>query len=315
MELQTAQQLVTAALNLGAALAVGCCLSGAWLASAGSPWALRCRRRLPGYALAGLAAAGAADLALLWLQAAAMAEVPVLEARAAVLATLSGTHFGTAWLTGIAALGVAAAALALPRRLAPAAALAALAVFLYSRSMLGHAASDGDISVRIALDWLHLVLVSVWVGEVFVAGLFTLRGAAGGAPGQRAEQAAYIEALSTSATVALGGILASGLYNAWHGLGSLDNAVGNPYAGALLVKLLLVGCAALLGGVNRMIVMPALLGALRRNGAAAERRGRRFTLVLQLEAALLAAALCAAAVLSSTPPPAGSQPQIEMTGA
>ena len=303
MELQSAQQLVTVALNLGTSLAVGCCLSAAWMAGAGSPWARQCRPRLLRCALLALAAAGVADLAVLWLQAAAMAEVPVLAARTAVAATLTGTHFGNAWMAGIAALALAAGAVALRRHAATLVALVALAMFLYSRSMLSHAAADGDFSVRLAIDWLHLVLISVWVGEVFVAGLFTLRAAAGGPPTQRAEQARYIEALSTSATVALGGIVISGLYNTWHGLGSLAYAFGNPYASALLVKLLLVGFAALLGGINRMIVMPALLGALRRNGTAAERAGRRFTLVLQVEAAVLAAALVAAAVLSSTPPP------------
>jgi copper resistance protein D len=303
MEIQSAQQLATVALNLGTALAVGCCLSAAWMAGAGSPWALRCRPQLLRCALAALAVAGVADLAILWLQAAAMAEVPVLQARSAVAATLTGTHFGNAWMAGFAALAVAAAAAALRQRAAAIVALVALALFLYSRSMLSHAAADGDASLRLAIDWLHLVLVSVWVGEVFVAGLFTLHGTAGGPPTQRAEQARYIEALSTSATVALGGIVLSGLYNTWHGLGSVSNAFGNPYATALLVKLLLVGFAALLGGVNRMIVMPALLGALRRNGTAAERTGRRFTVVLQVEAALLAAALVAAAVLSSTAPP------------
>lgn len=306
MELGAVQQLATVALNLGTALAVGCCLSAAWMHGAGSPWALRCIGRLHGWALAALGAAGLADLAVLWLQAAAMAEVPLSSAGPAVLATLSGTHFGNCWKLGIAALALAAVAAAVRRRAAALAALAALAVFLYSRSMLSHAAADGDLSVRIGFDWLHLVLISVWVGEVFVAGLFTLRGAAGGPPTQRAEQAAYIEALSTSATVALGGIVVSGLVSTWHGLGSLDNLFGNPYAGALFVKLLLVGFAALLGGVNRMIVMPSLLGALRRNGTAAERAGRRFTLVLQVEAAVLAAALVAAAVLSSTPPPGAS---------
>ena len=303
MELQSAQQLATVALNLGASLAVGCCLSAAWLAGAGSPWALQCRPRLLRCALAALAVAGVADVAVLWLQAAAMAEVPVLQARAAVAATLASTHFGSAWLGGLAALAVAACAAAFRRRAAPFVALAALALFLYSRSMLSHAAADGDLSLRLAIDWLHLVLISVWVGEVFVAGLFTLRDAAGGPPIQRAEQARYIESLSNSATVALGGIVLSGLYNTWHGLGSLANAFGNPYANALLAKLLLVGFAALLGGVNRMVVMPALLGSLRRNRIAAERIGRRFTLVLQLEAAVLAAALVAAAVLSSTSPP------------
>lgn len=303
MEPQTAHNLATAALNMSIALVAGCCLSAAWLGGAASPWAVHCRQRLHAHALMALAAAGVADLAVLWLQAAAMAELPLLEAAPAVYAALASTHFGAAWMSGVAALAGAACAIALRRRQALYAALVALGIFLYSRSMLSHAAADGDISWRLAFDWLHLVLISVWVGEVFVAGLFTLRGPTRATPAQRAEQAGYVEALSTSATVALAGIVVSGLYSTWQGLGSLDNAIGNPYANVLLVKLALVACAALLGGFNRLLVMPSLLDALRGSGVLVEYSGRRFALVLQVEAAVLAAVLVAAAVLSSTSPP------------
>ena len=303
MELQTAHNLATAALNLGVALAAGCCLSAAWLGGAGSPWAVHCRARLHGLALMALAAAAVADLAVLWLQAAAMAELPLLQAGPALYAALTATHYGSAWMAGMGALAFAAGATALRRRPALYAALVALAVFLYSRSLLSHAAADGDISWRVAFEWLHQVLAVVWVGEVFVAGLFTLRGPTRATPLQRGEQARYVEALSTSATVALAGIVVSGLYSTWQGLGSLDNVLGNPYSNVLLVKLVLVACAALLGGFNRLLVMPSLLGALRGSGALVEHSGRRFALVLQVEAAVLAAVLAAAAVLSSTSPP------------
>jgi putative copper resistance protein D len=135
---------------------------------------------------------------------------------------------------------------------------------------------------------------------VLVAGAGTLRRTASGRAG-RLEQARYVEALSHSATLALAGIAASGLYAAWRALGSLDNLTGNPYAGVLLVKLSLVAGAALLGGANRFLVMPGLLAGLRGNGA--EPAAHRFALVLQVEALVLVAVLVAAAVLSSTSPP------------
>ncbi len=303
MELQTIEHAATVALNLGVALAVGCALSAVWLRSAASPWAVVSGQRLRRLARQSLALALLADGAMLWLQAAMMAELPLLQAGPAVVTVLTASHYGAVWLGGALVLACAAGATAWRHPQAAPAALVALALFLLSRSMLSHAAGGGDLSLRIGVDWLHLVLISVWVGEVLVAGLFTLRAATGATPAQRSEQARYVEALSHCATVALAGIVISGLYNAWHGLGSWDNATGNPYATILLLKLLLVGCAALLGGVNRLFVMPSLLRALRGGASGDAPAARRFVLVLQVEAAVLALVLVAAAVLSATSPP------------
>lgn len=299
MELQTAQHLATVALNLGVALAVGAGMSAAWLRRAASSWAVDKLRWLRGAALAGLALALLAYIAVLWLQAAAMAEVPIAEAAPAVVATLGSTHFGAAWLGGCCALLAAAAATFFGQRAAWLG-MAALGVFLYCRSIVSHAGAEGNLSWTVAADWLHLVLISVWAGEVLVAGLGTLRRAASG-PADRRDQARYVETLSTSATVALAGIAATGLYAAWRALGSLDNLAGNPYAEVFLVKLSLVAGAALLGGFNRFVVMPGLLAGLRGDGAGAP--ARRFARVLQVEALVLVAVLVAAAVLSSTSPP------------
>lgn len=300
MELQTLQQLFTVILNLAVALAVGAGLSATWLRRAASPWATGKQGWLRGATLAALATALLADIAVLWLQSAAMAEVPVSEATPAVHSMLTGTHFGTAWMIGFGALLAASAAAVLRARAAQASGLLALGVFLYSRSIVSHAGADGDFSLLAVADWVHLVLISVWVGEVLVAALGTLRRAAQEQAG-RIEQARYVEALSDSATLALGGIVVTGLYAIWRAMGSLDNVGGNPYSDVLLVKLALVGAAALLGGANRFVVMPGLLAALR--SGAGEPGARRFARVLQVEALVLVAVLVAAAVLSSTSQP------------
>jgi putative copper resistance protein D len=300
MELQTVQQIATVVLNLAVALAVGAALSAAWLRHALSPWALGKRRWLRGAALGALSVALAADVAVLWLQAAAMAEVPLGAAAPAAYSMLAGTHYGAAWLAGFGALSVAAIAASLRARAAAWANLLALGVFLYSRSIVSHAGADGDVSLQAAADWVHLVLISVWVGEVLVAAMGTARRAAAEYAG-RLEQARYVEALSHSATLALGGIAVTGLYAVWRALGSLDNLAVNPYNATLAAKLALVAAAAALGGFNRFAVMPSLLAGLRSSGA--DPAARRFARVLQVEAVVLVAVLFAAAVLSSTSQP------------
>ncbi|MES2759110.1 MAG: CopD family protein [Pseudomonadota bacterium] len=305
-DVAVAQLAATVALNLSVAIVAGASMSTAWLRAGRSAWSAGCLGRLRLVALAAVTVAILCQIALLWLQAAAMAEVPVMAASPAVHAALTATHYGFAWTIGIGALAAIAAATALRRRpqqarTADIVALLGVAVFLYSRSIVSHAGAGGDVSWAVAADWLHLILISLWVGEVWVAGLVTLRRPADSPPAARADRDRYIQALSNTATVALAGIFVTGLASAWRGLGSLDNATGNDYAATLLIKLALVAIAALLGGINRFFVMPTLIGNA---GGGTTIAQRRFALVLQIEAVVLLAALIFAAVLSSTSPPA-----------
>lgn len=307
-ELALAQPIATALLNLALAGLVGAGIARLWLRRGVSPWARTLDLRLHGAMKMGVPAAGLAYGAVLWLEAAAMAEVPLAQAFPAVQSVLAATHYGLSWLVGAGALCVLGLTLVLPAGRGTAASvlrLFALAALLYSRSTVSHAAAGGDFSWAVAADWLHLVLVSVWVGEVLVAGLAALR-APPLDPQSRLECGAWVQALSRSATIALAGIALTGAVAAWRGLGAIGNASGNPYAATLLVKLLLVLCAAALGGLNRFVFMPALLKQLRQTGAAPQSAAGSFALVLRIEALFLAAALVAAAFLGATPPPAAS---------
>lgn len=293
----TAKLAAVVVLNLSLAVLLGASLASMWLQRASSGWASANVVRLGRVTLGAFVPAFAAYLAVLWLEAASMAEVPLTEAGAAVHSVLKATHYGFAWKVGSLALAVAVLLTigggSIMLR------LLALGVFLYSRSMVSHAGAAESPGWAIISDWLHFVLIAVWIGEVVIAGFVTLRPHA--LPDSQAS-AAYIRALSHSATVALAGIVATGAYNAWHGIGSLEQAIGNPYANTLLAKLALVFIAASLGGYNRFLVMPALLRQLD-GGASDDAASRRFILVLRIEALFLLGALVLAAVLSSTPPP------------
>jgi putative copper resistance protein D len=306
VQLHTAQQAATVVLNLGVALAAGAGLSTLWLATGTSAWAAHRRGAVWRWALAGVLAALLANAALLWFEAAAMAEVPLAQAGGAARTLLAATHYGMAWGIGMAALALGAmAAVASPRRphLAALGGLVALAVVWYSRSMVSHAASEGYLSLPLLADWAHRALISLWVGEVILAALVMLGGPAPIAAGDRRDRARYVGALSRSATFALAGIFVTGLYIAWHTLGGIGNLLGNPYGNTLLAKLVLVACAALLGAVNRFIVMPPWLARECAGQAARQALPKRFRRVLQAEGVVLLAVLMLAAVLASTSPP------------
>jgi putative copper resistance protein D len=299
-DLEPALNAATVALNLALAVAVGAGATWLSFAGAGSQWAARQARTVRRAGLAALAAALAASACVLWLKAAAMAEVPLAQAGAAVWSMLTATHLGLAWQIGIGALvfSMLALARASRARLPAVLSLAGLAVFLYTRSMVSHAAAGGDASWPMFADCLHSMMACLWVGEVGVAAFLIQP------PGAREghnDSAACIASLSRSATFALGGIVATGLFSAWHKLGGPGALVGNPYGTTLLGKLALVAAAAMLGGFNRFVVMPPLLAALRDSDAAAH--ARRFTIILRIESAVLLAILIVAAILSSTAPP------------
>lgn len=296
--------LATVTLNLALAIAVGAGISDLWLASRGSPWAAGRRNRLSLAGAAAVAAALLASGALLWLKAAAMAEVPLTDAGAAAWSMLTATHFGLAWTAGTSALALGALAIVLrrdgtDRRRWIVLNLSALAAFLYTRSTVSHASAESDFGIRILVDWFHLVLVSVWVGEVVIAGLLTLAAAPSDLADDRIDCKGYIEGISTTATYALAGIVVTGLANAWFNVGSPAALVGNAYGSALLAKLALVAIAVLLGGFNRFFVLPSLTAA----GPVAAPALRRFTTILRIEAVVLSGVLILAAILSSTPPP------------
>ncbi|NIA56171.1 hypothetical protein HAV22_21290 [Massilia sp. TW-1] len=305
-DLETAHRLVTVLLNVAVAVLTGATLACSWLAHGSSRWAEMRRRPLRGFALAGAFVALAADVAWLWFESARMAEVPLVAAGSATWTMATSTHLGLAWCVGFAGLALAAvrAFVRNERGAWPTAAtMAGLAVFWYTRSMASHAASDGDFGARLLADWVHLGLVSLWVGEVIVSGAIMLRATGDMTSADRRARAAYVTALSNSATFALAGIVVTGLYATWHNIRSFDDLIGNPYGNTLVAKLLLVAVAALLGGVNRFFVMPPWLAREAAGDSAAPALPRRFRHVVWIEAAVLLAVVAAAAWLVSTSPP------------
>jgi putative copper resistance protein D len=306
LDLQTVLRLLTFLLNLAVAVLTGASVCRLWLGRDDSGWAEARRRPVRKAALAGAVLALAADVVLLWLESAAMAEVPVSEAADATWMMLSATHLGFAWTIGMAGLAVATAGALIRSDRNPGPALlslAALAVFWYTRSIVSHAASEGDFSLPLLADWLHLGLTSLWLGEVLLAGGIMLKGTEDMTGADRLARAAWVASLSRSATFALAGIFITGLYASWRNVGGFGHLLGTPYGNTLVAKLLLVGAAAMLGGFNRFFVMPPWLARESAGEAVPEGLPQRFRHVLRIEALVLLAVVVLAAWLASTPPP------------
>ena len=286
-------------LNLSLAWMLAAVLACRWLGVDGQageqPWSLKARaaldKSMPVAALAGLLASCSA----LWAAAAAMADVPLGEAGEAFSMLLSRSTYGRIGAVGGICLLLVAALHWFGRRLAGRdwITLVLLGGFAFSRAANSHAAEHGLFSTGVLVEWLHLLLIYVWVGAVAVAGWLVLPLASG----KSCAPARYLELLSDAATFALAGIAASGVYNAWRVFGTWAQVGTGSYETTLAVKLLLVALAVAVGGYNKFIGFP---------GAAVGRTGAltRITTLLQLESVALAGAMLAAVVLAAMPPPA-----------
>ncbi|MCG2583916.1 CopD family protein [Massilia sp. TS11] len=269
--------------HLGLAL-----MAGAWLAQARAPgWADRARRAIGRTAALGWGISLAAAMAGLWSEAASMADVGFTEAGPAVQQMLSTTHYGRAWTVATLALFGALPWVLRTRPRLPA--LAALAVYAYARSLFGHAGADGDWTWQAASAAVHLLLISVWCGEVLLTGWVVLRGDTP-AP----TFASYLAAVSRSATWALAGLVLTGLANGAFVSGFAPFSLSGAYQTLLLAKLALVAAAALLGGANRFLLLPRL--------DTSPRARRLCLLILRGESLLLLATLVMASILAATPP-------------
>ena len=304
----------TVLVNLGSAGIVGAWASVIWLRQADSAWATAARRRSWTALRVSLAVTMLADGLLLWLQAADMGQVPMSDALGMLPSILTSTHVGHAWVGGAAGLSLviwAVSERASPTFTARLVVVAlAIALVVYWRAAVSHAGGFGLFSLQLLVECAHLWAISLWLGAVGIAAFAVLHRHHASTATDRIDVARWVRALSATATGALLVIVATGVFNAWRGLGSAANLVGTAYGNTLLVKVALVGVAVVLGGLNRFGAMPCLITSLQASQGSSAQPLHRFVQVLRIEAAVLFAALVAAAFVSSSPlPPATTSQQ------
>ena len=241
----------TVLLNLGSALLVGAVVS---MASRGTGRSMHGHEPNWGrWALvAGAVLALIGSALLLWWQASAMAEVALADAWPAIAPVLAGTHYGRVWCVGVVSLSVVLASGLWGRpagRTGAKTLLAGLgvAMFAASRSAVGHA-SGGEFGLYGVIDWAHLLLVSLWAGEVFMALTWVSQSLPRSDLLRGPQAARRLASLSTTATWALAGVAVTGALLSWNSLGAQPQAlISSAYGWTLSAKLGLVAVAVALG--------------------------------------------------------------------
>jgi putative copper resistance protein D len=289
-------QVVTAVLVNGAfAWLVGSWLARRWLAKADGSLVQAEGILRPLDILAatiGVIGVGAA----MWATTAVMGGVSLLEAKDLFWQMLTSTSIGRAGYISLAAISIAL----IFRTLRTTSAwrewtvLAALAVFAFIRASMGHAGENGYWTAAFAAEFVHLSAMGVWTGLVAVSGWKVISSSSLSLEASSVTK--YLESMSTAALAAVMAIFATGFFNAWHRVGSVDALFSdNLYSYALLTKLALVCIGLLLGGYNKFIGLPRAQHAA--HGV------ERVKLVLTVESFILTLVLVAAAVLTSQQPP------------
>lgn len=318
MQLLLLQSVSTALVNAGYALLVGSLAARRWLGtssqdqrqgqSLGDSGQAQGREidRMLRHAMAfGFIVATGALLMTLWQASATMADVPLLESGPDLWRMFAGTSYGRFGLASLVILAAGAAVhLGLRRRwhgpVYMVVVSCMLLAFAVCRVATGHAAENGLASIATAVELIHVLSMALWCGIVFVAAWLTLPDF--GRSGMPGRIGPYLASVSRWATVALVGVLSTGLYNAFRVLRAPADLIGTDYGWVLTAKLCLVGVAIALGGWNRLIGFPAVHAAAMVPGTARNPLSSiRF--VLRIESVVLFTVLLAAAVLTASAPP------------
>ena len=127
----------------------------------------------------------------------------------------------------------------------------------------GHAASGGSWLLQVAVQWLHIAAVGIWIG-----GLAALLLAVRGLPSD--DKAKAVRRFSTWAGLAIAAVAATGFLRALSEVKTFEALFGTGFGLIVIFKTLALGLLALLGATNRFFNVPVAgitLRGLRRVGS------------------------------------------------
>lgn len=290
------QVALAALMDIAYAFALGSALLEHWLALEGQgarPARERARASLVAASFALVLADG------LWLlyQSAQMSALPLSSAFGEVPTVLGRTHIGHAWCVAVGGAVLALAATLAGRGGRGASAVFALAAVIVAmgKASMGHAADAGPWSLAVAVQALHLAATGLWGGIALAGGLAVLpvldSSTTRGVLIRIAGRISYVAAM------ALAVVIATGLFNAQHGLGGdLAPLSHSGWGHVLTLKGALVLFAVLLGALNRTSALPRL----RRTASTTD--AYTFKNILHLEALVMVGVFIVAAVLAHMAP-------------
>jgi copper transport protein len=182
-------------------------------------------------------------------------------------------------------------------------ALAATAAALLTSSLNSHgAALLSGAYLGVAVDWLHFLAVSTWLGGLasLIYVLPTIVQASA-ATGERV-LAQAVNRFSNLALAAVGVIVLTGTFQAWLEVGSWEGLIQTTYGLSITTKIGLLTVMLLLGAFNLLIIRPRLEWLAGRGSNALATLTRHLTRAVRAEMALGVLVLVVTAVLTGVTP-------------
>jgi putative copper resistance protein D len=244
-------EVASACILFGAPLFILVCVRASVPAEVGGFWP---RWALP---LAAVVLVLSALLAVMLQTAAITDDASKFTDLAAIRTVLTDTAFGRGTEARLFFAAVAyAVALAPPGRIGSALGSVFGAGTIASFAWTGHGAMDEGMRgwIHLTIDSLHLLAAGAWIGALVVLCAMLLT---------RSDRAVLHRALSRFSglgTLAVGGLIVSGLVNAWLLIGPAQGlaAIGADYGRLLIAKLGLFVAMVVLASANRLVLAPRL---------------------------------------------------------
>jgi len=214
------------------------------------------RRRLQRLRVASVIALILVSMAEVFLRGRTMTGTGLSGVLSAVPSILGRTHFGHVWVIRFVLLAAALCAACSLRRATRVVTLGAAIGVAFTTAATGHAGDWGDLSLSAAIDWVHVVASSVWVG-----GLLSLA-VAGRSRGAPIWPSPLFETIarrfSRLAGWSLLAVVSSGSYNAWVQVRTPAALWSTTYGRVLCIKVLLVAGIVWLGAASRYTIVARL---------------------------------------------------------
>ena len=188
--------------------------------------------------------------------------------------------------------------------------LATLAsLFLGSLAWSGHASGTPGLTgnVHVAVDVLHLVAAGAWLGGLLPLALFLAVARRSTDPAVASVIRGTTLRFSTLGVIAVGTLLATGLFNTYLLAGSVQALITTHYGHFLLVKIALFFAMVGIAAFNRLHLTPRLW--IERDAAATRQQLQRNCLV-ELAMGLLIVVIVGA--LGTLPPGAHEMPSVHV---
>ncbi len=173
----------------------------------------------------------------------------------AVPVILVHTHFGHVWLIRFTLLAGALCVAGSMAWVTRAATLVMALGVAFTTTVTGHAGDWGDVSPSAAIDYVHVMASSLWVGGLLSLAILGSRRVAGWPPARFGMMARRFSRLAGWSLLA---VVLSGSYNAWVQVATPSGMWTTAYGRVLSIKLAFVVVLMWLGAVSRYTVVARL---------------------------------------------------------